>query len=43
MWYLRTWFSVGLGSTELTVGFDDLKGLFQLILFCDSVILLVFF
>lgn len=43
MWYLRTWFSVGLGGAELTVGLDDLKGLFQLKLFCDSVILLEFF
>ena len=27
----------GLGSVRLTVGLDDLKGLFQPIRFCDSV------
>ncbi|KAK4817643.1 hypothetical protein QYF61_023233 [Mycteria americana] len=35
---LGTWCSGGLGSVRFTGGFDDLKGLFQLIRFCDSVI-----
>lgn len=34
---------MSLGSSGLTVGLDNLKGLFQLELFCDPVILLVFF
>lgn len=29
MWCLGTQFSGGLGSVRLTVGLDDLKGLFQ--------------
>ena len=29
MWCLGTWFSGGLGSVGLTVGLDDVKGLFQ--------------
>ncbi|KAK4823687.1 hypothetical protein QYF61_005753 [Mycteria americana] len=36
---LGTWCSGGLGSVRFTVGLDDLKGLFQPIRFCDSVIL----
>ena len=39
MWCLGTWFSGGLGSARLTVGLDDLKGLFQPKLFYDSMIL----
>ena len=31
-----TWFSGGLGSVRLTVGLDDLKGLFQPKRFYDS-------
>ncbi|KAK4828039.1 hypothetical protein QYF61_022816 [Mycteria americana] len=34
---LGTWCSGGLGSVRFMVGLDDLKGLFQPILFCDSV------
>lgn len=29
MWYLRTWFSGGLGSAGLMVGVNDLGGPFQ--------------
>ena len=36
MWCLGTWFSGGLGSAGLTVGLDDLKGLFQPKRFYDS-------
>ncbi|KAK4817440.1 hypothetical protein QYF61_014516 [Mycteria americana] len=36
---LGTWYSGGLGSVRFMVGLDDLKGLFQPIRFCDSVIL----
>lgn len=32
-----TWFSCGLGSTELTVGLDDLRGLLQPKRFYDSI------
>ncbi|KAK4810710.1 LOW QUALITY PROTEIN: hypothetical protein QYF61_007684, partial [Mycteria americana] len=38
MRWLWTWYSGGLGSVRFTVGLDDLKGLFQPIRFCDSVI-----
>jgi len=38
MWHLETWFSGGLGSVRVMVGLDDLKGLFQLKCFHDSVI-----
>ncbi|KAK4815132.1 hypothetical protein QYF61_017573, partial [Mycteria americana] len=38
MWCLGTWFSGGLGSARLTVGLDDLKGLFQSKQFYDSMI-----
>ncbi|KAK4812788.1 hypothetical protein QYF61_020573 [Mycteria americana] len=34
---LGTWCSGGLGSVRFTVRLDDLKGLFQPIRFCDSV------
>ncbi|KAK4811143.1 hypothetical protein QYF61_019774 [Mycteria americana] len=37
---LGTWYSGGLGSARLTVGLDDLKGLFQPKRFYDSMILL---
>lgn len=30
MWHLEKPFSIGLGSTEFTVGLDDLKDLLQL-------------
>ena len=36
MWHLGTWFSGGLGNVRLTVGLDDLKGLFQSKRFYDS-------
>jgi len=36
MWHSGTWFSGGLGSVRLTVGLNDLKGLFQPKRFCDS-------
>ena len=36
MWRLGTWFSGGLGSVSLTAALNDLKGLFQPKLFCDS-------
>ena len=36
MWCLGTWLSGGLGSVRLTVGLDDLKGLFQPKQFYDS-------
>ena len=29
MWHLGTWFSGGLGSVRLTVGLNDLKGLYD--------------
>jgi len=29
MWYLGTWFSVGLGSIRFTVELDDVEGLIQ--------------
>lgn len=29
MCFLGAWFSDGFGSVRLTVGFDDLEGLFQ--------------
>lgn len=29
MWHLGTWFRGGFGNAGLTVGFDDIKGLFQ--------------
>jgi len=34
---LGSWFSGGLGSVRLTVGLDDLKGLFQPKQFYDSI------
>ncbi|KAK4821772.1 hypothetical protein QYF61_000833 [Mycteria americana] len=37
---LGTWYSGGLGSVRFMVGLDDVKGLFQPIRFCDSLILL---
>ena len=37
MWCLGTWFTGGLGSAQLTVGLDDLKGLFQPKQFYDSI------
>jgi len=37
-WHLGSWFSDGLDSVRLTVGLDDLKGLFQSKWFCDSVL-----
>ena len=36
MWHLGTWFSGGVGSVRLSVGLNDLKGLFQSKLFYDS-------
>lgn len=36
MWHLGTWLSGGLGSAGLTAGLDDLRGLFQAGLLCDS-------
>lgn len=33
---LKTWFRGGVGSAGLMLGFDDLRGLFQSKLFCDS-------
>lgn len=38
MWHPGKWFSGGLGRAGLTVGLNDLKGLLQSKLFCDSVI-----
>lgn len=38
MWHLRIWFSGGLGRAGVTVGLDDLEGLFQSKFFCVSVI-----
>ncbi|KAK4831045.1 hypothetical protein QYF61_014977 [Mycteria americana] len=35
---LRTWCSGGLGSVRFTVGLDHLKGVFQSIQFCDSIL-----
>ena len=35
MWHFRTWFS-RQGGVGVTVGLDDLRGLFQLSRFCDS-------
>jgi len=40
MWCLGTRFSGGLGSVQLMIGLDDLKGLFQHKWFQDSIILL---
>ena len=36
MWRVGTWFSGGLGSARLTVGLNDLKGLFQRNRFYDA-------
>jgi len=33
-WHLGIWFSGELGSVSFTDGLNDLKGLFQFILFC---------
>ena len=36
MWHIGTWFTGGLARVRLTVGLDDLSGLFQRTLFYDS-------
>lgn len=36
MWHLGTWFSSGLGSADLTVELNGLKGVFQPQWFCDA-------
>lgn len=36
MWRLRTWFSGELGNAGLTVGLDELDGLFQPEQFYDT-------
>lgn len=36
MWYLGTRFSSRLGSIRLTIGFNDLRDLFQSKRFCES-------
>jgi len=39
MWHLEMWFSGVLGSIRFMVGLNDIKGLFWLKLFHDSVFL----